>query len=118
MRLAFPVRSALIAVAVITLGVAYVSDRWRRGDYEFQKLHARLADGNARQINGLQARIKHFQPHAVQGHTCDFCRGWPPGEAEKEVADAQRRLAAAIQEMNYHLRLAGPAGRNHERAWL
>jgi hypothetical protein len=118
MRLAFPVRSALIALAVITLGVAYVSDRWRRGDYEFQKLNARLADGDERLISACQMSIRHYQPHLVSGHVCDLCRGWSRVETERQLAEAQRRMAAAIRERDYHLRLAGPAGRNRAHAWL
>jgi hypothetical protein len=115
----FRLRTFLVALVLFALPLAFFASRWRRGDFEYFRRHAKLAqhyncdaqDARRRVISDWQARHPHPGqpcPQEWKG-LCPWCSGSNSAWIQKNNAYWRKAAQVAEQKFRYHRRLAGSA---------
>lgn len=98
----------MLAIAILAIGLAYVANRWRRGQFAFQQRHAELAIFCDSEVRWAEARLNGLREHHKPGHICSTCpEDWQtPLDIQWEVQAEKYRSFS--REAWWHSLIAGP----------
>jgi hypothetical protein len=126
MHSTFRLRTAMAIMTIGAIFLAYFTIHWQRGDFAFQRRHARLARKYESDANSARVQLRLHVQHSVPGHVCSFLAGTKTPLTSRSFtppcpgADTRRntgywREAVRVDERNSRLHrwIAGPA---HERS--
>jgi hypothetical protein len=114
MRLRLSVRAVLVAVALVSLPLGYLSSVWRRGGFEFQRYHANVAYCDTFEASRHLALARGLRDRSAQSHSCPYS----PSTSlplDRQIAEHERLARGFLRKAEEHRRWAGPA---MERVWV
>lgn len=119
MRLRFRcrTRTILVAIALLSLPLSYVTERWDRGGFAFQRKHRELAIYNWHEAGRCASLAGLLREHLAPGHVCRICRGPEKRRQFRSRIDAlERQRREYERELEWHLLWVG-SGFRWPEAW-